>query len=83
LILYGGSHGSNPGWVRVGLSNAGARFAVNDSGIGTGGDVFSVTSAGAVTAAVSYAVGAAVGISGTFAPPASITVTGGIITAAS
>lgn len=82
-ICFGHSHATNPGWTMATISSgSGGFFAVNNSGLGGGANVFTVSSAGAVVAAVSYAIGASVGISGTFAPPASITVTGGIITAA-
>jgi hypothetical protein len=47
LILYGHAHGTNPGWVRAGISNgSGGKFAVNSQALGGGTDVFTVTAAG-------------------------------------
>lgn len=48
VVLYGGSHASAPGWVRVGLAGT-SKFAVNTSGLGSGTDVFTVDQAGNLT----------------------------------
>jgi len=56
--MYGGSHASAPGWVRVGLAGT-SKFAVNTSGLGAGTDVFTVDQAGNLTVSGTISSGTA------------------------
>jgi len=63
LVAYGHSHATKPGWVTAGISaGSGGKFSVNDSALGDGTDVFTVTGA---TGAATFA--GAVSVSGTTA----------------